>query len=749
MDSKNNNNFFLRFIRASFTIIPGKPAYLRGLRVALLIGVPLFLGLHTGMFVEASLFVLASLNVTLIDMGGMRYKKISQIMLFLTFLNAVAATVAILIGSHIWIACLITAIWVGSVAMFGLLGHTGVMMAFVNSVVFVIMVALPGDKNSALHTFTIFIAGGFWAMLLSLLAWPISPYRPVRKAVARCFVENAKFLRKKASIISMDETESDNIVNGEKTIDAIHIKFRESIDEAYKMLSAERKGRMGNSDVEDALISLLHNISKDYRTLLSIMIWLKNDGQNVASSNVATIKAFLIDLATIQEEIAQLILYSKKSEKYILEKVDYLKETYLFGENRLIFGQNIEIQNILKEVINRTKDEIFHATKQHSSYRGKNNTSEHKSLRSDERIPFLKLLRNNLSLKSSCFRHAIRIGITAAMAVLLSNLLDMPRGFWMPLTVIVIMAPDFGGSFLVRSLQRGVGTILGGIFAALLLGSIQNEAMIFVFLLLFAFLAISLLTINYTLFVFFLTPLIITMYSISESGGYLISYDRILDTLAGIALTLLGGGLIFPIWERNIFVSRFSSMLTTIQNHLDAMLLAIGGEQIPLQRLITLSREMELAASNANASFQHALAQPGFNKKLIQPMMLFLSTSNKMMRAITTIREYYEANGTSKDNPEVFLQTGRKISELLNLMASSILLQQSKNKRSCDDIDTAIEKMKIIRKQIESTHIPRRNMFEIEIIRIVEFELAMLDEIYSLFRHCKTIKESSLKSLKM
>jgi len=59
----------------------------------------------------------------------------------------------------------------------------------------------------------------------------------------------------------------------------------------------------------------------------------------------------------------------------------------------------------------------------------------------------LTLLRHNLTLKSSSFRHAIRIGITAAFAVLFAHIINLPHGYWMPLTVVVIMAPDFGGSF--------------------------------------------------------------------------------------------------------------------------------------------------------------------------------------------------------------------------------------------------------------------------------------------------------------
>ncbi len=139
MKIKKSNSYLSRYIMASFTFVPGKPAYYRGLRVALIIGIPFLLGMHFGMLKDASLFVLAALNVTLIDMGGLTYRKLFRILLITTLLNAAAAIVAILVGSNIILAVTITAIWLALVALLGFLGHTGVMMAFVNSVVFVIM----------------------------------------------------------------------------------------------------------------------------------------------------------------------------------------------------------------------------------------------------------------------------------------------------------------------------------------------------------------------------------------------------------------------------------------------------------------------------------------------------------------------------------------------------------------------------------------------------------------------------------
>lgn len=735
MSSEEINSFFTRYIRASFALTPGKPAFLRGLRVAIILGVPILYGLFTGLLPGALLFMMAALNVTLMDMGGMTYRKTSRIMLLTTLLNAVAAAVALLSGLHILTACIMTAVWLAAVAMLGLLGHSGVMMGFVNSAIFVMMIAHPNNLNTALYTFIIFIAGGLWAMLLSLIAWPISPYRPVQKAIARCFKENASFLKTIASQCQ-DEVDTPQPTHNQNAIDVIHRKFCEGIDQAHEMLSNERKGRFSKVDVEDALISLLQSVSKDHRSLMTMTVWFQRKGEKTILSKSKGFGELFNDLAGIQDEIARLIMHANVSERVLLAKVDSLKEKYLIKKNQIISGQFKEIHNILEQALERFKTEVFLAAGQHPYFRRKKVKIHHEALIPDSGVPFITMLRNNLTFKSSCFRHAIRIGITSALAVLIAHLMHLPRGFWVPLTVVVIMAPDFGGAFLIRTLQRGAGTILGGLFAVLVISQTHNQILIFILLIVFAFIAISMLTINYAVFVFFLTPLIVTVYSITDAGDWHIPLDRVLDTLTGMGLALLGGHLLFPVWERDRFPERISSMLNTVCSYFNEVLSALTGEEVVPRRLSALNRKMELTASNADASLQRTLTQPGLNSGLIIPMMSFLNLSNRFMRNVISLHEYATLNNIKAGDAKEFLPAGRKMSGLLHLMAENILLQKSKESLSNDKLIEVLHEMKNIAKQIDAKPVgisseisSGESLLAIEFKRLTEVEHSMFAEL--------------------
>jgi len=735
MSKKRNNSFFNRYIRASFTFVPSKPAYTRGLRVATIIGIPLLIGLQFGILSDTSLFVLAALNISLLDMGGMTYRNLSRTLFAVTVLNAIAAVVAILVGSNIIFAVVATAIWVASVAMLGLTGHTGVMIALVNSVVFVIMIFIPGSEVYVLKTFITFLAGGVWAMLFSLVTWPISPYRPIRKAVARCFVENANFLR-----ILADHCNYQSLNNSFKEdleiIDLVHLKFRQSIDEAHEMLINERKGRLGNNNVEVALISLLHSVAKDYRTLVTTMVWFTSTGHKINKSNSVFFYHLFISLAKIHDEIANIIMHPDNSSDELIRLISNLQQEQLLGENKIIVGEYAEIQHILGQLLNRIEQELVTAKRQHPSHKNSNRNSNRISLITEPKISLITQIKKNITFASPGFRHAIRIGTTTAVAVLIAHISNLPHGYWLPLTVIVIMAPDFGGSFLVRSLQRGVGTTLGGLLAAFLLLNIHNEIQILILLIIFTFFAISLLTINYALFVFFLTPLVVTMYSLSGSDSWGIAYDRVTDTILGIGLSLIGGQLLFPVWERNVYVRRFSSLLDTVNKYFKEILSSFNVENVSQKEILRLSREIEVALVATNASFQQALNQPGFNTKLIPYLISFLNSTNRLIRGIVSLHEYSYVNKIQFSKLNIFIVFGQKISDLLSVI-SKIISSQKPNQIQFDDkVIKLLEKMDSLLNDIENEHIKSidnqkydRNVVSVEISRILEIVQNMADDL--------------------
>ncbi|HTU82424.1 MAG TPA: FUSC family protein, partial [Candidatus Acidoferrales bacterium] len=75
------------------------------------------------------------------------------------------------------------------------------------------------------------------------------------------------------------------------------------------------------------------------------------------------------------------------------------------------------------------------------------------------------VVRANAGLGSPFGRHALRLSIALAAAMLLYRLTHLERGYWVALTCVIVMRPDYT-STLTRGFARIGGTIVGALIAS-------------------------------------------------------------------------------------------------------------------------------------------------------------------------------------------------------------------------------------------------------------------------------------------
>ena len=160
------------------------------------------------------------------------------------------------------------------------------------------------------------------------------------------------------------------------------------------------------------------------------------------------------------------------------------------------------------------------------------------------------ILRANLTLRSSAFRHAIRLSLTVAVAAAIAEISGLARGYWLPLTVLFVLRPDFGSTF-TRGLQRYVGTALGVVLATLITAALHPGPYALAALITaLSFALCAFLFANYGLFTLSITAFII--FFVAYAGvhdEFATALDRLLDTTIGATITL-GIYALWPTWER-------------------------------------------------------------------------------------------------------------------------------------------------------------------------------------------------------
>ncbi|HEX3492778.1 MAG TPA: FUSC family protein [Streptosporangiaceae bacterium] len=187
------------------------------------------------------------------------------------------------------------------------------------------------------------------------------------------------------------------------------------------------------------------------------------------------------------------------------------------------------------------------------------------TMRPTTRLPvreMLLTLRANVGVSSEAGRHALRLAIVAGVAEVIAQSAALPHGYWVTLTVLIVLRPDYG-STLYRGLQRAGGTVVGaglGV-ATVLLGHFGNWALLTA-LGLSLLGAYAVLTVNYLFFAIFLTDYVVVLLALLGLPADQTAVDRLIGTGVGAGLALLAY-VLWPTWERTSASEKFARLILT------------------------------------------------------------------------------------------------------------------------------------------------------------------------------------------
>jgi len=148
-------------------------------------------------------------------------------------------------------------------------------------------------------------------------------------------------------------------------------------------------------------------------------------------------------------------------------------------------------------------------------------------------------LGTQVSAQSPLFRFAVRFAVALVAAVVVERVLAIPNGYWVAMTTLLLLRPDFQDT-LARSLGRLGGTVLGAAAATavsdVLRPGVEATAALVAA---FAFCCYSTLRLNYGVFSFFLTGYVIFLLALAGLTEAQVASYRVIATLLGGAIALL------------------------------------------------------------------------------------------------------------------------------------------------------------------------------------------------------------------
>ncbi|MCW2968285.1 MAG: hypothetical protein JWM71_2057, partial [Solirubrobacteraceae bacterium] len=174
----------------------------------------------------------------------------------------------------------------------------------------------------------------------------------------------------------------------------------------------------------------------------------------------------------------------------------------------------------------------------------------------------LLALRASWDLRSETMRHALRLAAVVLVASLLFHTFPLPHGYWVALTALVVLRPDFA-STMSRGVARVVGTALGALIATAVAAEIRpSEGVLVVLISLCAFVGYVIFRANQAIFSTVLTGYVVFLLALVGLPGRQAAFDRLLDTAIGGALALVAYA-VWPTWEAGRVRERLATLVTS------------------------------------------------------------------------------------------------------------------------------------------------------------------------------------------
>ncbi len=254
----------------------------------------------------------------------------------------------------------------------------------------------------------------------------------------------------------------------------------------------------------------------------------------------------------------------------------------------------------------------------------------------------------------------LRLMACMGVAGLVSEVLPLQRSYWVPLTVAIVLKPDYGSVF-ARALQRGIGTVVGAVAGAALLVLVHGTWLLIPFAVLAALLPYG-RSRNYGLLATFLTPLVVVLIDLLTPVGWRLAEDRLIDTLIGCAIVLVVGYAPWPMsWYAHL-PQQFAQTVLDVRRYMEEALAPAPASPSARSRM---RRSTYRALADLRTEFQRPMSEPQSISRRATAWWPAVVALEQVMDAVTATAVAVSRGAT------VPLEGARQLSEALRAVSEA------------------------------------------------------------------------------
>ena len=590
-------------------------------RNAIGVALPLAVGIAIGMPLGGLAVASGALNVSYSD-GPDPYKQRARRMLAASVLCAVAVTLGGLVGHRNVAAVALITAWAFGSGMAIAIGPTGESLGVISLVVLVIYSAQSLTPGRALQAGALAFAGGLMQMLLSLALWPVRAYEPERRALAKLYLALGQAASSPAQLMKAPPP-------------------AQASTDAQAALAGRASDQSFESERFRSLLSQAERIRLSLFTLGRLLRRMRREKFGFAPAEM--LEHFLESAAHVMIAIGESLAIGgplKIDESWSREMhttVEALREAHDSPDRTFLTAVVRDARHQMDALAGQIRAAVHLAG-------GVTPAELEATVRIEKTLPWrMRFTSNwprivaNLTLQSAVFRHAIRMAVAVAIAESVSRSLETPRAYWLPMTTVLVLKPEFTVTF-TRGLLRIAGTIVGLLLATAMFHFLPPGIGLEVVLIgAFVFLLRWVGPANYGIFGVAVSALVVLMIAITGVSPKSVILPRGLNTIMGGALALLLYAA-WPTWERRQVGEMMARLLDSYRVYFLKLLDVLAGREgagtAELDKLRLASR---LARSNAVASVDRMQAEPGTRAAEIALLIGMLASSHRFIHAVLSL----------------------------------------------------------------------------------------------------------------
>jgi len=542
-----------------------------GLRMILVIFVPLLiaglLARLSGFSDDANYLVLGALFTGLAAPSG-SYGRRARTMALGACLAAGAGFCGTLLGNQPLLALVMVVFWTFGAGMLTAFGRGGATLSYVATVCFVIPLADPASLEQAWFRCILLLSGALWALTVMVWDWPFRRYQPLHQALIAYYHTVRMLLHPLRLSTGRNSTEKER---DKAELWGQWTRVQNVRQEAHRI-------RDEISNRSNATARRLDLLLKQADALFEIQTSL------VVSLRTLSFQRYP---PSVQEVLARGIALAEKTQACLVEA---LRRGKLTGkEQDLAKGLQEVTKNLAVTcafLLEKESDILALAHLQHILHVFKRLAAIcQKSLAlMGNAIPDLSLdfqkgprkglravladawqtFAEHLTTRSRILRYALRLSIAVSLAAALSLLVRIPHSYWMPMSIVILLKPDFHTT-RQRIGQRLSGTIAGGMLAGVASMVLYEQGVLLMLMALCCSLAFLARSRQYGVYSFFLTAFLVFSTDIGHPGSWTVALVRVASNLVGALLAYCAVSWLWPQWEYEELPDQMSRTVAAIR----------------------------------------------------------------------------------------------------------------------------------------------------------------------------------------